>query len=193
MKRNISRLTLAVLLTMMLVSISASNVLSASGHDGVTIITIEQMNEAGSTSILRSYLGSSSSGASGASGIIIEENEWGCYGQTDNPHQTIHYDIKVVNVHARTKCDDDRMPVLWVETQLYREYNCIFSVCFGIEPWGAESEQYEYNEYEATTWSDGPCLDSTYYKGISAHLMEDPDGREYGILTQKRAKVTTCP
>ncbi len=119
-------------------------------------------------------------------------NEWGCYGQTENPHRTTHGGVPVVNVHARSACPNDDVPYLWVETELHREYNCVFSTCFGIEPWGPPSNDDVENGRFVDTYSEGPCLDTTYYKGISAHLMIGPDGNRYIAFTTKRARVT-CP
>ena len=117
-------------------------------------------------------------------------NQWGCYGQTDNPHYSVHGGVPVVDVHARTACPNDTVSYLWVETELHREYNCIFSTCFGIEPWGPVASKSAENKRSVEVYSEGPCLHTTYYKGISAHSMIGPDDNQYIAFTSKRAKVT---
>ena len=102
-----------------------------------------QIGDAGRVGELGSVVGSS-----GEYSASTFENPWGCYGQTDYPHATDSEGPWVVNVHARTECPGKfRVPKLWVETQLYRETHCVFSICFGIEPRGEVASDTAYNAY----------------------------------------------
>ncbi len=122
----------------------------------------------------------------------FEGNPHGCYGLTEHPHKSNHSGFAEVSLHARSECPGNFVvPFLWVQTQLYRETHCVWSTCFGSEPWGNVDSRRKDDGYSVQANSRGTCLNS-WYKGVSAHMMRDWEGRIYYSFTTNRAEVSTC-
>ena len=193
MKRKTSLLTLVVLFAMMLLAVSTANVSAKTPPDSeVTILTMEELEKLRQQFALSdpvSYGGTSYHGMSYKVGMGV--NEWGCYGQTMNPHATWREGIRVVSVHAKSQCKN-KVDRLWVSTQLYREYNCWFGYCLDRQTWGPPGQRGRDNAWKVEVWSAGPCWNNEQYYAFSAHSMIGPDDKQYTAFTWKRNRVTDC-
>ncbi len=192
MKRTFNRLTWAVLLAMMLVSISASNVLVAAEPDKINpfdmgdaylqenLLTLAENASDSETLTLWTPDGSQS----------MQVNPYGCKGKTHNPHASRHAGYRKVNVEARSTCDVN-MTKIYVSTQLYKLYCDWLLICW-YEIYGPLGKRTEYGKKKAETSSaGGPCI-TGFYKGASLHTAYDNSERVYFAFTSKTNYVTGC-
>ena len=191
-----TRLTTAVMLATLLIAMTASNALAApTTYGDVTIVTPEELEKIRDKMLKQSTPKAGMAGAAfGLPGkTIIQNNPYGCYGQSHNPHATNRYNQRVALGKADSACPSDQpnMPFLRVQTQLYKEHTCIGSICFGVMEWGPSVTVVDTNTKFVRAESYGACLNG-YYKTSSAHQMTGPNNKHYLAFTVKRAYVGNC-
>jgi hypothetical protein len=102
-------------------------------------------------------------------------NPYGCYGQSDQPHESSHVP-NTVAAHAKTECLQ-QVPRVYVTAQLWKY----------AEEWilvGAPAPVTQYNWYRADVNPSAPCSGSGYWYFIFAyHEVTGTDGQVYSANT----------
>ena len=185
-------------INMLAITATSNAIASPYNHDDMVIVSPEQLalererhrGAPSNSALITEEAGEDDALADSNEGF--EENPYGCYGQTENPHVSNYNGFNEVSLYARSACPGNfAVPFLWVQTQLYRETYCIGSVCLNIEPWGlVDTRSVDYG-YSVRANSRGTCIDS-WYHGTSAHMMDGWDGKRYYAFTSNREYVSGC-
>ena len=121
---------------------------------------------------------------------MVSPNPWGCYSQTDDPHNSGtpgHEDQ--VNVHSHTICPNhDRMPEIGVTVRLFK-WECILGFICGWSPHGPQNTTERQNRWSVQATSAGPCEESGRYRGAAVHWIEGPNGVLYAGQTHNTNQV----
>jgi len=116
-----------------------------------------------------------SASAAQTDGVQASPNPYGCYGQTDLPHESYGY----ASVHGRTHCNA-QLVELSVATSLYR------GRWYGAQHLGDGSSSRNYSNDSQDAHPHWRCFGAgTYtYEGDSSHEAFDGGRRFYGATSR---------
>jgi hypothetical protein len=119
---------------------------------------------------------------SGKTDTITLDNPYGCFGQSDNPHQSVH-DPTQVNAQARTECDY-YMPYVKVTSQLH------YQVWWGWDCKKTNSATRD-NAKWVETQVNSDCLNG-WWRITSYHEALGPDELRYYGNTMNETTDLVC-